>query len=204
MTEFADPTVCNGPISILVEGLDGTGKSTTIKALAEKLKAVRKSTPPDIIRPFREWFTDNPDLALRKAYYMVGNFMVGEEIKESLKKGDSVVLDRFYPSTMAYLLGKSDSELPPIEDPIWKWIPELYKPDYMFVLTLNEEDRVKRRSGRMEVEETLEEKLLRERPEIGMKINMAYKRYGCIEIPIQANDTTEVIVDTILRHVYDK
>lgn len=60
-----------GPISIVIEGLDGVGKSTVCERLAEMLSAKHLVTPPAIMRPGREWFVKQ-DNHMRKAYYMVG------------------------------------------------------------------------------------------------------------------------------------
>ena len=59
-----------GPISVVVEGLDGVGKSTVCERLAEVLSAKHMVTPPAIMRTGREWFVKQ-DNHMRKAYYMV-------------------------------------------------------------------------------------------------------------------------------------
>jgi len=59
-----------GPVSVVVEGLDGVGKSTVCRRLAEVLSAKHMVTPPAIMRTGREWFVKQ-DNHMRKAYYMV-------------------------------------------------------------------------------------------------------------------------------------
>jgi hypothetical protein len=58
------------PMSIVLEGLDGVGKSTVAFKLAEILGAKHMVTPPAIMLPAREWFVEQ-DNHMRKAYYMV-------------------------------------------------------------------------------------------------------------------------------------
>jgi hypothetical protein len=58
------------PMSIVLEGLDGVGKSTVAIKLAEILGAKHMVTPPAIMLPAREWFVQQ-DNHMRKAYYMV-------------------------------------------------------------------------------------------------------------------------------------
>ena len=59
-----------GPISVVLEGLDGVGKSTVAEKLAAVLNAEHMMTPPAIMRTGREWFVKQ-DNHMRKAYYMV-------------------------------------------------------------------------------------------------------------------------------------
>jgi hypothetical protein len=58
------------PVSVVLEGLDGVGKSTVAKRLAQLLNAEHMVTPPMIMRGAREWFVQQ-DNHMRKAYYMV-------------------------------------------------------------------------------------------------------------------------------------
>ena len=58
------------PISVVLEGLDGVGKSTVAVKLAEIMNARHMCTPPTIMHSAREWFVQQ-DNHMRKAYYMV-------------------------------------------------------------------------------------------------------------------------------------
>ena len=182
--------------SILIEGLDGTGKSTLCRNLCSILSAVPLRTPPDAMRPFREFF-DLTRRDLREGYYMCGNFMAGEELKRHASANSIVVLDRYFPGTLAYQMGiKTDVDLPAPGDPVYEYPAGLARPTYSFVLTLPEDIRVERREGRLDVPETAEEALLRERSAISGRINEAYKRFGCVEI--SALGTPHDVVQRIL------
>ena len=67
---MSNHTVLPHPVSVVLEGLDGVGKSTVAERLAEVLRAQHMVTPPMIMRPSREWFVTQ-DNHMRKAYYMV-------------------------------------------------------------------------------------------------------------------------------------
>lgn len=194
------------PICIVIEGLDGIGKTTTINYLAEKLSAKIIVTPPDIVKPFRSIYAD-AEFAERKTYYMVGNYIAGEEVKKTLldkEHPQTVVMDRFYASTIAYLIGKTDIELPPINDEMFAWPEKLYKPDYMFVLTMSESDRIDRLCSRsIERGENLtkEDILIRSNPLISERINQIYRNIGCIEIKVKKEDTTEMIIDKVISNI---
>jgi hypothetical protein len=73
LPELSQPAVVKKsvpPMSIVLEGLDGVGKSTVAIKLAEILGAKHMVTPPAIMLPAREWFVQQ-DNHMRKAYYMV-------------------------------------------------------------------------------------------------------------------------------------
>jgi len=193
------------PCSIVVEGLDGVGKSTAARRLAARLGGTYLRTPPDSMRSFRSYFTGDgvATTPLREAYYMVGNFLAGAEMQAELAAGRPVVVDRYFASTHAYLLGKEavlgTAGLPPPGNAAYAWPAELARPTHMVLLTLPEACRVARRASRAGEAETGEEALLRKRPDIPLHINEAYRRFGCTEVRLAAEDGVEAVVDAILR-----
>lgn len=124
-------------------------------------------------------------------------------MQKEVQSGRHVVLDRYYASTIAYILGKKDldSPLPAAGDSAYAWPVELYRPTCMIVLVLPEEDRIRRRQSRTSVEETPEEKLLRENPLIPARINAAYERMGCTRVDIAGSDGVEAVVQKVLTAV---
>lgn len=89
-------------IFIVLEGLDGTGKSTVVQELAIRLNTITMVTPPNSMRAYRSYF-DRVGGAQREAYYMIGNFITATEIRSACASGESVVVDRFYSSTRSYI-----------------------------------------------------------------------------------------------------
>lgn len=195
-TSGAHPVRRQG-LSIVLEGLDGVGKSTTALSLARRLGAVHMITPTPRMRQFRSYFDTHPAVTpeVRHGYYMTGNFLAGLDMRDTTEAGASVVLDRYYASTNAYVLGKK-GELPPPGDEVYAWPAELPKPDIMVLLTLPESERLARRAGRTHIAETPEEALLASHLEITARINEAYRRYGCVEVSAQGG--VEDVVDRIM------
>ena len=167
--------------SVLIEGLDGTGKSTLCAELCRRLDAAYVRTPPDSMRAYREYF-DAAGGAMREAYYMVGNFAAGADVHALCAAGKTVVMDRYYTATKSYILGRRVEPLPPRGDAAYAWPPALHRPTHCFLLMLPEEQRLARRAGRIEIAETEEEAALRLNPEVAARVNEAYRRFGCIEI----------------------
>lgn len=123
-------------------------------------------------------------------------------MQKEVEAGRHVVLDRYYASTIAYILGKKDLDLPlPDDSSAYAWPGELYRPTCMIVLVLPEEDRIRRRQSRTSVEETPEEKLLRETPIIPARINAAYERLGCTRVDIEGNDSVDAVVEKVLQAI---
>lgn len=97
---------------IAFEGIDGTGKSTQIQLLAEKLTArglrvevTREPTDGPYGRKIRELYTDRTGTALEdelQLFIADRREHVREVIIPSLRDGRIVLTDRYYFSTAAY------------------------------------------------------------------------------------------------------
>nr|CAD7426808.1 unnamed protein product [Timema monikensis] len=134
---------------IVLEGLDGSGKTTLSKKLSSKLNAKKMSTPPSCLLTLREKFDTHP-IALRRAYYALGNYIAAAEI-EYLCHHTPVIVDRFWHSTAAYTIASEVGEsmvLPPEGDPIYNWPIDLLRPDMVVFLSVGEYNRVARHTGR--------------------------------------------------------
>lgn len=181
------------PVVVVLEGLDGVGKSTAAAGLAAKLGAHLMVTPPPEITPFRDFFDQRPEL--RPGFYMTGNFIASRHMAETVAAGRSVVCDRFYASTISYPLGKR-GELPSEGSPEYAWPSELLRPTHMIQLVLPEVDRIARRASRRSVAETPEEAELREDAARSARVSEAFTRMGCVSV--SAEGTTAEVVQRIL------
>jgi thymidylate kinase len=193
--------------SIVIEGLDGVGKSTIVKLLAKKLNGIDIQTPPKNMRNFRNYF-DEKGGDERLGYYMVGNFLAGEEMRKFCDdnndnaKDKFIICDRYYASTRSYILGKNlDLDSTSSNDSLFEFPKELYKPNFMFLLVLKDEnvriERIKKRKLNENVDETKEEEILRKNSKISENINNCFKKFGCIEISADGNE--EEIVERIIN-----
>ncbi|MBO5136521.1 MAG: dTMP kinase [Clostridia bacterium] len=134
---------------IVVEGLDGSGKSTQIKMLKEYLESMGEKVfmtaePSEgrVGKTLREMLSEDIPTDM---YFQAGMFLADRidhctnpvnGIKKMLEEGYTVISDRYYYSTFAYQGTKSDM------DYIMKInldCPAILKPDVCIFLDLNPE-----------------------------------------------------------------
>ncbi|QLG74643.1 hypothetical protein HG535_0G05260 [Zygotorulaspora mrakii] len=131
---------------ILIEGLDRTGKTTQCTILVQRLKPnaeLRKfpDRTTQIGKLIDEYLTEEksqlPDQAIH-LLFSANRWEVAEKIKESLSKGEHVVMDRYVYSGIAYSAAKETKNM----NLEWCLQPDkgLLKPDLTIFLT-NEDHR---------------------------------------------------------------
>jgi len=106
------PRLIEGGLFIVFEGIDGTGKSTQLHLLAEKLSqqgyavvATREPTDGPYGQKIRELFVDRGAVTHEEELELFiadREQHVQEVIKPALKDGCIVICDRYYLSTIAY------------------------------------------------------------------------------------------------------
>lgn len=182
---------------IVIEGLDATGKSTLVDKLAEHLDAILLACPPKLEAPglseedIRLYFDCRPP-AQRRAYYRAANLIASEQAEMALQTGH-VVMDRYWTSTVAFAALDDTSNI----DQEWQgcYPPELRVPDVVILLTVDEENRTKRMSGRGEPA-TSEEQNLAVDIDRRKAVLQTYRMFKPIEI-----DTSHLDPDAVLETV---
>ncbi|MGI2173557.1 dTMP kinase [Shewanella ulleungensis] len=182
---------------IVIEGLDGVGKSTIAKALATKMGAVFLTTPGDKFSNIRNEleliYEDN--VQARQLFYMSTVVSVANDIRELIAKGKTVIVDRYWLSTQVYHHWKSEGNNFKLLD-----IQEsLLVPDLTIYLELPLPQRVirlaKRKSSNSEDNLTLSKAA-------DDKLRYLYSEYskdditGCF-LAVNAEDT----VDQLVKHI---
>lgn len=92
------------PLFIAFEGLDGSGKSTCAAGLARRLDATLLTTPSPEVRRYRDDLIRSLGASqeAHQLFYLATVFSASVAIRELLRSGRSVVLDRYFLSTQAY------------------------------------------------------------------------------------------------------
>lgn len=92
------------PPFVVLEGLDGSGKSTIARALAQRMGWRFLTTPGEDLRTIRDEVVRalSASPAARQAFYLATVEEASEEIRALRRSGRGVVLDRYLLSTMVY------------------------------------------------------------------------------------------------------
>ena len=148
-------TNSNHPLFIVFDGMDGTGKTTQMQLLCERLHAIgletvltaEPSTSPDGQALRRALSGKEPASNSRlAALFLLDRIGHNAEIEEWLSEGKIVISDRYYYASMAYQ-GQGEN---------FQWVadmnlncPHIRKPDGCIILDMEPEDSMARiRAGR--------------------------------------------------------
>lgn len=133
-----------GGLFVTVDGLDGTGKSTLVRNLADALGAEAWATPGDALEPYRSGVLAalGPDPAAAALFYAATVVAQGRRALAAAAEGRVVVMDRYWLSTLAYARARGcTADLLALQE-------ALPRPDVSVVVTLEEAVRQERMRGR--------------------------------------------------------
>jgi len=130
----------NKYLFIVIEGLDGTGKSTIAQHLSKELRGFNYKTPPAPFNLFRNIIDKSQNTVTRFLYYLDSVLYASFEIEKLLEK-NHVICDRYYISTLAYHYA-IDPELRHYR--FERVLDRVIKPDFTFFLKANYHTRIQR------------------------------------------------------------
>lgn len=92
------------PLFIVLEGLDGAGKTTTARALADAIGAQYMTTPAPDVRAVHAAVLDSLGESQEAChlFYLATVFAAARRVETTLARGTSVVMDRYFLSTQVY------------------------------------------------------------------------------------------------------
>ncbi|GMV39010.1 MAG: hypothetical protein AMXMBFR64_07260 [Myxococcales bacterium] len=125
---------------IVFEGLDGGGKSTLSRGVAEALGATWMTTPPEALREVRGVVDDalRPWAPAWALFYASTVLAVGREANVLAAQGADVIIDRYWASTEAYAHARGvDGVLTPLR----RHVPRV---DLCICVTLDAAERARR------------------------------------------------------------
>ncbi|ORC91243.1 uncharacterized protein TM35_000062480 [Trypanosoma theileri] len=182
-------------VLIVLEGLDGVGKSLVAQTLVKKLgdTAQLMRTPDPVYSDIRELFRVQDEHTAR-AFYSAANYLAAWDVFHRTDQRQFILFDRWWCSTCAMALANTCSlaSLPPIGDEVYKWPQDLPRPDVGVFLYV--EEHIRQARIRRRAPEDVEERRLREQQEMRAVAMEAYRRFGLL---------TEVHVSTYRAAVND-
>lgn len=177
---------------IAIEGLDGSGKSTVVRAVSARLGATTIGCPPSRLRAERA-VADTLAPDERRAWYWKSNHEAMKDATDEVFRGQTVVMDRSFASTAVYGAAER-GEIASLEH-----VPrDLAKPDHIFFLSLDEEERQRRLQGRG-APRTAEETRLADDDAFRQRVIEGYRALGVVWI--DARGTVDEIGAAITQRV---
>ena len=126
---------------LVLEGIDGSGKSDVAQKLADKLGGIVYATPPEKYRKLRKSIDSQGDLQRHYDFYREAITLASEEIRALISSGNTVICDRYWFSTIAY--HRAGGMVLSVSD-----FSALLQPDLTALLLVSPEMQVRRSNGR--------------------------------------------------------
>jgi dTMP kinase len=181
---------------ICIEGIDGVGKSTVAKRLAEAINGVYFKTPSKPYSDAREAIDQQADTISRFYFYLSSVTFASQQIAR-LCSTTPVVCDRYIYSTYAYHLAKDPTlssrivALPVV-------LPTIHIPDLTVLLTSEEQERQRRlaiRRGQTSSNESFQD---RDGAFLAL-VEKEFSKMGLCSINTSAMSVTDVVHKVLCR-----
>jgi len=184
------------PYFIVLEGLDGVGKSTLARRLANECGYQLMTTPGTQLLPIRSDIISGlgSSQTARALFYAATVQAEGEKARALNKQGKTVVMDRYRASTIAYAQERG------VTLDLNAVLSQAVKPHLSILLTLDETERqhrLKQRGTTAEDIETLN-------PEFREGVMSRLKAMCDIELDLTGADEEEAVIrirECINRHL---
>ncbi len=192
---------------IVLEGVDGTGKTTIARKLAERLAGMGH----DVFltqEPTRTWLGEDVRRAIEEEKNGMTQALLffadrAEHVEELRRNSDRIIIcDRYVYSTFAYQSVQLEREMG-IERAI-EWFEKIYEPmrfdpELVFLITVEPEEGIRRIYGREKKEKFEKVEFLRKVQDVF--INLA-DRYGFIIV--DGNEELDTVYEKIEEKVMEK
>lgn len=137
---------------IVLEGLDGVGKSTLARRYAQQYGHQLMTTPGAELLPLRTDIINGlgNSQSAKALFYAAVVQAEGEKAREFIQQGQAVIMDRYRASTIAYAHERG------VTLDLTSILTQAYAPHLSILLTLNEDERQQRLHKRGTTAEDIE------------------------------------------------
>lgn len=179
---------------VVIEGVDGTGKTTIAKLVATRLGYTYVYCPPPIMAAIRREVEQLRDFNARFYYYLACGMVLQPALEELLREGQSVVVDRYIYSTFAMhrALGVQTGAVDMRSLPI-RW------PDKAFLLVANREVRQYRCSKRGDTQDY--DKRIEQSEQLLERAQQIYMEYDDFTIIDTSERDVEFVYSRLLEEL---
>lgn len=177
---------------IVLEGIDGVGKSALSRQLAKRLDATLLKAPPAEYGLTGEYLDRDPTTMSHFLFYLSGAVSVSEQADRLISMGGRVVCDRYVYSSFAY-------HRPFLSPPFSLHQVPHRAPTHAFLLTADESVRRARLDARSEPPSLIEDLL--SRPETREAVVAEYRSYPNLKEIDTSAATLAELTDEIARLV---
>jgi dTMP kinase len=182
---------------IVIEGIDGVGKSTCAELLTNRMDAVLYKTPPKIFEKIRKKIENFGDKQVRFNFYLASVIYASNEIRK-LVLHHPVICDRYIYSTIAYHKGMKVN----LSYINIKQIP-IISPDFSFYLYARENIRKQRINSRKGGISSVSDIAIEKDIQLQRRVHKEFLKLPVT--PIDASDlTAEGVCDQIYRQILKK
>jgi len=188
---------------VVIEGMDGCGKTTLTRFLSTKLDMKLIPTPPKNYQIFTEargYFDGQPE-SIRRAFYSLGNYLAAVDVANSAQP---VVMDRYWHSTAAYAVANEIKAGDSTSVFDLSWPADLLQPDLVIFLQVSEKERMRRFESRREVTNTKEEQRLAADQDFRRNIVDCYKgvlgpQFLELDVDGKVNESKSKILNAVVE-----
>lgn len=183
---------------IIVEGIDGAGKSEVGKRLAHRMNAVYIDSPTSEFRDIRQYVEDNTPALGKFFFYLATNFDLSHKLAD-LKKTKNVVCSRYYYSSIADQASREKRTVEKIMKKYSIHDDYFFQPDEVILLVVDYEEQKRRLTQRSEVPAGLDDELVLTDLTFRRRFLDAY-----LEMASKGDwriiDTTALSIDKVVNH----
>lgn len=135
---------------IVIEGLDGCGKSTISTLLQKNHKAVLLNALPQTIKPWLKTLGNTKLPEATFSYFTLCNLLKSQEISDLIAAGKNVILDRYFYTSYVYHQEIITEDFP---TEIKAFYPSFIQPDLVVFLDVPQairQERIGSRAGELQ------------------------------------------------------